>query len=390
MASSPQTSLLQTSLPHATRLQLLVSCGIVFLIKRLTRNPQNRHRSQIRCIERIFNSVYSPSILPFPYWKLFFQGRLLYQRGKFCQAVSCFEYAPKFQIGEACSWLSMMRLGGRTTVQQDIQLAVAYAKKAEELCPQKERIVCDKSFFFKQPIATTLMMFPELQKDRDAELLLTPPPGIDPDLQVSVDPNDPNGKINIFHGERKFRQHQGKTVDEVFACGSHSVSLGNHKEAWICFYLLTKLNVRHGFSRIADLYQNGYGVSKCLETADRCRLKRTLKEDEDLNGTDDKALARSLWSQGNFPMASWFYILASFHGCPNSIGELLRLRRTKGMSLSHRQASIELETARAWVVCSNYQKAEWHYHLAIFYGSEIAANEVDAMRDLIYYLEGGE
>jgi hypothetical protein len=59
-----------------------------------------------------------------------------------------------------------------------------------------------------------------------------------------------------------------------------------------------------------------------------------------------------------------FYLVST--GCPNKINELLRLRLIKGISPSHRQAFIELETARAWVVCSNYQKAEWHYHLAIF------------------------
>jgi len=63
------------------------------------------------------------------------------------------------------------------------------------------------------------------------------------------------------------------------------------------------------------------------------------------------------------------------------------LRLIKDISSSLKQASDKLETARAWVVCSNYQKAEWHYLLAIFYGSEVAAKEVSAMRDLIYYLE---
>lgn len=95
-------------------------------------------------------------------------------------------------------------------------------------------------------------------------------------------------------------------------------------------------------------------------------------------------------NRDDFDLASQFYILSSFHGFANTIDELLRLRLIKDISSSLKQASDKLETARAWVVCSNYQKAEWHYHLAIFYGSEIAANEVDAMRDLIYYLEGGE
>jgi hypothetical protein len=99
------------------------------------------------------------------------------------------------------------------------------------------------------------------------------------------------------------------------------------------------------------------------------------------------ALTRNLWTRGDFDLAGWFYILSDLHGSNPPLDELLHLRCAEKRS-KVQKATVELERARALIVCSNYQQAEWHYLLAEFYGSVAAKAEVASMRDLIYYLEG--
>jgi hypothetical protein len=372
------------SLFPATRSQLLGLGGLVrLLIKGLIFVPQNTqvHRSRVRHEEEILKMLLYPSQIPIPYWRLFLQGRWLYKRKHFLQAVSCFEYASQFEIGEAFAWLSMNYLKGKT-IHQNTPLAVSYAKKAEQLCPQKKRIVFCKHFR-REVSASTTCMFPDLEVYKDAEITFTPPSGVDPDVHVSF---DKNGRIEISHGQMCFRQYEGKTTKQVLELGMHHHHHIRYKEAWICFYLLTKLNVMLGFSWIGNLYSDGFGVRKCIETAKRCRLKMILTDHDEEHGGVELAIARIMWQQAEYDKAEWFYILSAFHGT-SATDELIHLRHSKKAKMMRSQVTVELERARSWVVCSNYQKAEWHYLLAVFYGSTVAAAEVASMRDLIYYLE---
>ncbi len=376
MSQAPQY---QSSLSQPTKSQLLVSCGMARLLSsRLIKTSQNQswHRRLSRYVEEILIRVHSPSNLLFPHLKLFFQGSFHYHRGQFLQAVSCFSYASEFQIGEAFYWMSMMYLGGRSTIQQNTELAVSYLKKAEKLCPQKKRVVFDMDFM-RVVSASTLEMVPELVVYRDTEIIFTPPFGIDPDLQVFV---DQNGKIRISHGERKFRQYEGRTTKDVLNNGISFYDCGLYGEAWVCFYLLTKLNEIIGFSWIACLYYYGYGVRKCNQTGNRCRYKVALTDDKDVREGLEITLVRHLWERHEFDLEGWFCILSRLLGGYSPLDEILYLR-------SAEKATAELERARAFIVCSNYQQAEWHYHLAVFYGSDIAKAEVESMRELIHDLQ---
>jgi hypothetical protein len=375
----------RTQLLPATRSQLLVLSGLGrLLIKGLIFDPKNRqaHRSRVRHEQEILKMLLTPSQIPIPYWRLFLQGRWLYKRKHFLQAVSCFEYASQFEIGEAFAWLNMIHLGGRATIHQDTPLAVSYAKKAEQLCPQKKRIVfCED--FRREVSASTTCMFPDLEVYKDAKIPFSPPSGVDPDVHVSF---DKNGRIKISHGQRCFKQHEGKTTKQVLELGMHHHHRDEYKEAWICFYLLTKLNVMLGFSWIGNLYYNGLGVRRCIETAKSCRLKMVLTDHDEEHGGVELAIAQIMWRQAEYDKAEWFYILSAFHGT-SATDELIHLRHREKPKMMRSQATVELERARSWVVCSNYQKAEWHYLLAVFYGSTVAAAEVASMRDLIYCLE---
>jgi tetratricopeptide (TPR) repeat protein len=369
----------------ASRSRLLVGGFSVLLVKRLIdvqHNTQAR-QSRVKHANFIRKRLLSPTQIPIPYWKLFLQGRWLYGKGHFLQAVSCFEYASHFEIGEAFAWLSMIHLGGRATIRKDIPLAVHYANKAEQLCPQNKRIVFCRHFR-KEVAASTTWMFPDLKVYKGAEITLTPPIGVDPDVEASL---DISGGIRILRGQICFRQHEGNTTKKVLELGMRHLNHDRFIEAWKCFYLLTKVDYKPGYSWIAKLYADGFRVMKCLETAKRCRLKMVLEENEEEHGGVELAIARIMWQQAEYDRAAWFYMLADFHGSTSATDELLHLRHSEKPKMMLSQATVELERARTCVACSNYQKAEWHYLLAVYYGSTVAAAEVASMRDLIYYLE---
>ena len=369
----------------ATREQLLIFKLGEFLVNRLIRVPKNTQDCRIidKHQEEIRKRVHSPSQLPFPYWKLFLQGKWLYQRGQFLQAVSCFTCAAEFELSEAFAWLSMIRLGGRATIHQDTNLAVSYAKKAEQLCPKKKRIF-SCVHFQREVLDSTLVMFPELEGYKDAEITFIPPRGVDPDtLQVSV---YQNGIIQILAGQSCFRKYEGKTQEQVLKIGIYFNQTKNFKEAWICFYLLTKLNFMLGFGWIGDMYRYGCEVPYCLQTAKSCLLKMVLTDHELVHGKAEESIAKIMWQQSKFDEAEWFYILSTFHGSC-ILEELIVKRYERTPKINLLQATIELERARSWVICSDYQKAEWHYLLAVFYGPRVAFTEFNALRDLIYQLQ---
>jgi hypothetical protein len=372
----------QNLLP-ASRTRLLVKGFGDLLVKRLFPRDKQHHKSRVKHANEILKRLPSPTQIPIPYWRLFLQGRWLYGRGHFLQAVSCFEYASHFEIGEAFAWLSMIYLGGRETIHQDIPLAFRCAEKAEQLCPQNERILFCRTFR-REVFASTTCMFPGLEVYKDGEIILTPPNQVDPDVEASL---DENGSIRVSRGRTYFGQHEGKTTKQILQLGIQHYHHKRYKEAWICFYLLTKVNVPLGFSWIGNLYAEGLGVMKCIETAKRCRLKTVLTDHQDMHGADELDIARIMWQQADYDKAEWFYILSAFHGI-SATDELIHLRHREKPKMMRSQGTVELERARSWVVCSNYQKAEWHYLLAVFYGSTVAAAEVASMHNLIYYLEG--
>lgn len=354
-------------------------------------NPQSNSKLITRQEEKIRKRVHSPSQLPFPYWKLFLQGKWLYQRGQFLQAVSCFTCAAEFELSEAYAWLCMIRLGGRETIQQDTALAFAYAKKAEQLCPEKKRIF-SCIHFQREVLDSTLVMFPELEGYKDAEITFIPPRGVDPDtLQVSV---NKNGIIQILAGQSYFSKYEGKTQEQVLKIGTYFNQTRNFKEAWICFYLLTKLNFMLGFGLIGEMYLGGREVPLCIQTAKSCFLKMVLTDQEQAHeqaqeqthGEAEESIAKIMWRQAEFDKAEWFYILSTFHGY-SILEELIVIRYERTPKINQLQATIELERARSWVICSDYQKAEWHYLLAVFYGSRVAFTEFNSLRDLIYQLQ---
>jgi hypothetical protein len=372
---------------HSSRKNLLCLGGLVGkLLQCLIYtpiNPQKHSKLITRQAEKIRKRVHSPSQLPFPYWKLFLQGKWLYQRGQFLQAVSCFTCAAEFELSEAYAWLSMIYLGGRETIQQDTALAFAYAKKAEQLCPEKKRIF-SCIHFQREVLYSTLVRFHELEGYKDAEITFIPPRGVDPDtLQVSV---TKNGIIQILAGQSCFRKYEGKTQEQVLKIGIYFNQTKNFKEAWICFYLLTKLNFMLGFGWIGDMYRYGCEVPLCLQTAKSCFLKMVLTDHERVHGEAEESIAKIMWRQSKFDEAEWFYILSTFHGS-SILEELIVKRYERTPKINQLQATIELERARSWVICSDYQKAEWHYLLAVFYGSRVAFTEFNSLRDLINQLQ---
>lgn len=380
---------------HSTRKHLLCLGGLVGKLLQCliytSINPQKYSKLITRQEEKIRKRVHSPSQLPFPYWKLFLQGKWLYQRGQFLQAVSCFTCAAEFELSEAYAWLSMIHLGGRKTIQQDTALAFAYAKKAEQLCPEKKRIV-SCVHFHREVLASTILMFPDLEGYKDAEITFIPPRGVDTDtLQVSIDKND---RIQILAGQSCFSKYEGKTQEQVLKIGTYFNNTKNFKEAWICFYLLTKLNFMLGFGWIGEMYRYGREVSLCLQTAKSCFLKMVLTDQEQAqgqaqgqaHGEKEESIAKIMLRQAEFDKAVWFYILSTFHGY-SILEELIVIRYDRTPKINQLQATVELERARSWVICTNYLKAKWHYLLAVFYGSRVAFTEFNALRDLIYQLQ---
>lgn len=371
---------------HSPRKHLLCLGGIVVtLIQRLIHTPKNPQRNAGRRIKdeaKLRKYLNSPSDIPIPYWRIFLEGKFRYNKQLYDQAVSCFTYVTQFQLSDAFDWLSMIYLGGRVTVPKNLKKALEYIREKEIICGTEcRRVRCPE--FQKTIIELTAVRFPELADDKYAEITFNPPPGINPNLQMIY---DQNGYIDL-RDQPFFSEYYGWADRCILSRGIKHFKNENYYEAWICFYFLTKMNDMSGFSWIGTMYKNGLGVDRCYKTATRCFSK--VSQTECNHGYMELELARLFVSSEEYEKAEWFYLLSNFHGTYTAIKEFSRQFEYRQELLSKKkpfQATIELERARSYIVASDYQKAEWHYNLAMFCGSVIALDELNDMKNLVLYL----
>jgi TPR repeat protein len=374
---------------NSPRKHLLCLGGLVVkLLQGLIHTPRNPQRNAGRRIKdetKLRKCINSPSYISIPYWRIFLEGKFRYNKQNYDQSISCFTCAAEFELSEAYDWLSMIYLGGRVTIPKNVKKALEYIRKKEMICGTESRWHhCPE--FQKTIIGLTAVKFPELADDKYAEITFIPPPGINPDLQIKF---DQDGYIDL-RDQSCFRKYYRLDENCILHKGIKHYHNENYQEAWICFYLLTKMNYMLGFAWIGRMYNNGFGVISCCKTVKSCFSKVSQTEYD--HGVTELELAKLYFSSKEYEKAEWFYLLSDFHGTDTALKEFFRFSADLPKSVFKKksfQATTELERARSYIVASDYQKAEWHYYLAILYGSLVAYEELDNMRDLIFFLEEG-